>query len=64
MEWCITFHLTHVRLYQNSNLQRDMYIKDNRPFRRTLAEFEPTLVSGLTFRERRRDQLYHEGALC
>jgi len=42
-----------VRLYQDSNLRRDK-MKDDSPFRHTLAGFEPILASGLRFRGQRR----------
>jgi len=42
-----------VRLYRDSNLRRDE-MKDDSPFRHTLAGFEPTLAIGLRLRDRRR----------
>jgi len=40
------------RLYRESNLRR-VEVKDDCPFRHTLAGFEPTLAIGLRFRGRR-----------
>jgi len=42
-----------VRLYRDSNIRRDQ-MKDDTPFRHTLAGFEPTLAIGLRLRDRRR----------
>jgi len=39
-----------VRLYRDSNLQRDE-MKDDNPLRHTLAGFEPTLAIGLRLRD-------------
>jgi len=43
-----------VRLYRDSNLRRDE-MKDDSPFRHTLAGFEPTLANGLRFREKEKE---------
>jgi len=47
-----------VRLYRDSNLQRDE-MKDDGPFRQTLAGFEPTLVIGLRFRGREKNEKFN-----
>jgi len=45
-----------VRLYRDSNLGRDE-MKDDSPFRHTLAGFEPTLAIGQRLRDLRRNLL-------